>query len=151
LAFQRIPGVVETEVGYCGGQAVSPTYEEVMRGGTGHVQAVRVRYHPAAIAVEELLDFYWDFLVDPTQSDGQGDDVGPQFCTGVFVASESQLGAVLQAKQVWQKKFSKPLATRVEMLLASAWYPADPYLQQYLQGEQQSARKGDITPIRQYG
>jgi len=71
LAFQRVPGVVETEVGYCQGLKKNPTYEEVCSGSTGHAEAVRVTYDTTAIRYEDLLTVFWD-IIDPTAINRQG-------------------------------------------------------------------------------
>ena len=78
LAFQRVPGVVKTEVGYTQGTKANPTYEEVCSGITGHAEALQIKYDPKVVSYEELLTVYWDRL-DPTTRNRQGNDVGTQY------------------------------------------------------------------------
>jgi peptide-methionine (S)-S-oxide reductase len=89
LAFQRVPGVCLTEVGYCNGNKKNPTYEEVCTGLTGHAEAVKVVFDTSAIKFEDLLTVFWD-LIDPTQLNQQGNDVGTQYRTGIYYQTEDQ-------------------------------------------------------------
>jgi methionine-S-sulfoxide reductase len=148
LAFQRVPGVCSTEVGYCNGTKKNPTYEEVCSGLTGHAEAVKVVYDTSAIKFEDLLTVFWD-LIDPTQLNQQGNDVGTQYRTGIYYQNEDQKVIALRSKDVIQKKYSHPVVT--EVVLLSSWYRAEEYHQQYLAKGGQCSRTGDTTPIRCYG
>lgn len=148
LAFQRVPGVVRTEVGFTQGTKKNPTYEEVCTGMTGHTEAVQVTFDTTALKYEDLLTVFWD-LIDPTQLNGQGNDTGSQYRTGIYYHNDSQKDAAFQSRDVEQKKLSKPIVT--EILRATEWFPAEEYHQQYLQKGGQCARTGDLTPIRCYG
>ena len=77
MAFQRVPGVVETEVGYTQGIKKFPTYEEVCTGSTGHAEAVKIVYDKNAVTFDHLLTVFWD-IHDPTTKNRQGGDVGTQ-------------------------------------------------------------------------
>jgi len=148
MAFQRIPGVVSTEVGYTQGMKKNPTYEEVCTGSTGHTEAVKVVYDTMAVTYDDLLTVFWD-IHDPTTKNRQGGDVGTQYRSGVYYLNEAQRVAALSSRDRAQKKFVAPIVT--EIAPAAEWYAAEQYHQQYLQKGGQCARKGSLEPIRCYG
>lgn len=148
LAFQRVPGVISTTVGYAQGSGAPPTYAQVVSGKTDYVQAVQVTFAESALDLETLLDFYWS-LIDPTALNYQGDDAGPQFRSGIYHHTDAQRTMAERSRDAQQRNFSSPIATEIAPL--GAWIPAEEYLQQYLEKEGQSATKGDVTPIRHYG
>ncbi len=126
LAFQRVPGVLKTEVGYTGGTTKNPSYEQVCSGQTGHTEAVQVNYNPSVIDYDELLTVYWDRL-DPTTRNRQGGDVGTQYRSGIYYFSEEQKKKALTSRDTEQKKYTSPIVT--EILPASKWYPGEDYHQ----------------------
>lgn len=148
LAFQRVPGVVKTEVGYTQGSKSKPTYEDVCSGTTGHVEAVQVIYDVSAIKYEDLLTVFWD-LIDPTTKNRQGNDVGSQYRTGIYYHNDEQYNAAFRTLKDQQNIYPDPIVT--EILKASNWYPAEEYHQQYLSKGGQCSRTGDLSPIRCYG
>src|SRR5690349_10672261 len=77
-SFRRLPGVLETSVGYTGGHKANATYREVCGGGTGHAEAVQLRFDPEQIPYEKLLELFWE-MHDPTTLNRQGPDVGSQY------------------------------------------------------------------------
>lgn len=83
--FERTPGVVAAVSGFAGGRVASPTYEQVVRGGTGHLEAVQVTFDPARISYRQLVDRFW-LTIDPTDPDGQFCDRGPAYATAVFAS-----------------------------------------------------------------
>ena len=87
--FQSKPGVLNAVSGYMGGTKNNPTYEEVCSGNTGHLEAVEISYNPAVVSYEELTKFFFE-IHDPTQSNGQGPDIGPQYLSAVFYSSEEE-------------------------------------------------------------
>src|SRR5690606_28209049 len=87
--FWQLPGVYSTAVGYAGGYTPNPTYEEVCTGYTGHNEVVRIVYDPARISYEDLLRTFWESH-DPTQGMRQGNDVGTQYRSGIYVYDEEQ-------------------------------------------------------------
>jgi peptide-methionine (S)-S-oxide reductase len=131
--FWSIPGVIVTAVGYAGGITPNPTYEEVCSGRTGHNEAVFVVFDPKRVSYEELLKAFFESH-DPTQGMRQGNDVGTQYRSGIYVTSEAQRRAAESAKrsydQALREKGFDPITT--EILPAPAFYFAEDYHQQYL-------------------
>ncbi len=127
--FDQVPGVISTTSGYTGGQKVNPTYEDVSAGGTGHVESVKVVYHPKEVSYQKLLDVYWH-NIDPTRNDGQFCDSGSQYRPVIFYTNEEQkkLAENYKQKLIEQDKL-KPIL--VEILPAQAFYPAEEYHQDY--------------------
>ena len=131
--FWSIPGVIVTAVGYAGGPTPNPTYEEVCSGRTGHNEAVLVVYDPKLVSYQELLKAFFESH-DPTQGMRQGNDVGTQYRSGIYVFSEHQRQAAEAAKHA----FDAVLKTRgfgpitTEILPAPIFYFAEDYHQQYL-------------------
>jgi len=147
LAYQRLEGVLKTGVGYIGGTTTNPNYKAVCSGSTGHAEAVQVQFNPAVISYEKLLDVFWK-KHDPTQADGQGNDKGSQYRSAIFYHSDAQKEIAEKSKAALQKTKSAPIVT--EITLASHFYPAEEYHQQYLEKGGQCSRKGTTTPIRCY-
>jgi peptide methionine sulfoxide reductase msrA/msrB len=87
--FQEKAGVVEAVSGYMGGNVDNPTYEQVCAKGTGHLESVEVTYDPGQVSYEELAKFFFE-IHDPTQANGQGPDIGPQYLSAVFFSSDSE-------------------------------------------------------------
>jgi peptide-methionine (S)-S-oxide reductase len=131
--FWQVPGVVSTAVGYAAGLTPNPTYEEVCSGMTGHNEVVRVVYDPAQVSYEQLLRVFWESH-DPTQGMRQGNDVGTQYRSGIYVANEAQRAAAIASRDAFQAKLSEagygPITT--EILDAPPFYFAETYHQQYL-------------------
>ncbi len=126
-------GVHVTAVGYAGGLTPNPTYEEVCSGRTGHNEVVLVVYDPKKVSYEALLKTFWESH-DPTQGMRQGNDVGTQYRSGIYVTSPAQRGAAEASKAAYQKVLSAnrygPITT--EIVDAPEFYFAEDYHQQYL-------------------
>ncbi|VVA10860.1 PREDICTED: peptide methionine sulfoxide reductase [Prunus dulcis] len=153
LAFQRIPGVTKTEVGYTQGFLHNPTYEDVCTGTTKHSEVVRVQYDPKECNFETLLDLFWS-RHDPTTLNRQGNDVGTQYRSGIYFYTPEQEKAAQESLEQHQKKMNRKIVT--EILPAKKFYRAEEYHQQYLAkggrfGFKQSTEKGCNDPIRCYG
>jgi peptide-methionine (S)-S-oxide reductase len=131
--FWNLPGVLVTAAGYAGGLTPNPTYEEVCSGRTGHNEVVLVVYDPKRVSYEELLKVFFESH-DPTQGMRQGNDVGTQYRSGIYYASEAQRSAAEAAKRAYgaalQARGLGPITT--EILPAPAFYFAEDYHQQYL-------------------
>ena len=129
-AFDRLEGVISTAVGYTGGTVENPTYEQVCAGGTGHVEAIEIVFDPARISLRELLETFWK-NIDPTQSNGQFADTGPQYRTVIFYQNEEQrLQAEASKRELEQSgRFGGRIATEIEP--AGNFYRAEAHHQEY--------------------
>ena len=129
-AFRRIRGVRATSVGYTGGHAPRPTYEQVCDGRTGHAEAVRVEYDPAIVSYEALLDAFWR-AHDPTQVNRQGPDIGEQYRSAIFAHGADQERAALASRAAVAARLPCPVATAIEP--AGDYWPAEDYHQQFFE------------------
>ena len=131
-AFQQVPGVVATTVGYSAGRTKNPTYRDVCSGTTGHAETVLAEYDPSRVSYEQLLDVFWENH-DPTQLDRQGPDVGEQYRSVIFFHTPAQETAARAAKERLEAsgRFRRPIVT--EITRASEFWPAEDYHQKYLQ------------------
>jgi peptide-methionine (S)-S-oxide reductase len=131
--WQMGDGIWVTAVGYAGGITPNPTYEEVCTGRTGHNEVVLVVFDPKKISYETLLNTFWESH-DPTQGMRQGNDIGSQYRSGIYVNSPAQRRAAEASKQAYQTVLSAngygPITT--EILDAPPFYFAEDYHQQYL-------------------
>jgi peptide-methionine (S)-S-oxide reductase len=131
--FWQTPGVYSTQVGYAAGSTPNPTYREVCSGRTGHAEVVRVVYDPSKVSYEELLRVFWENH-DPTQGMRQGNDVGTQYRSGIYVADEAQARAAKASRDAYQAGLTAAGlgAITTELLPAPTFYYAEDYHQQYL-------------------
>ncbi|QKD81554.1 peptide-methionine (S)-S-oxide reductase MsrA [Thermoleptolyngbya sichuanensis A183] len=131
--FWQQEGVYSTSVGYAGGITPNPTYQEVCSGLTGHNEVVRVVYAPSVISYEDLLKVFWESH-DPTQGMRQGNDVGTQYRSGIYVYSEAQRQAAEASLQRYQAALKSEGygSITTEILDAPEFYYAEDYHQQYL-------------------
>lgn len=130
-AFRRVPGVVDTAVGYCGGTLAQPSYEDVCTDTTGHAEVVEVTYDPAKVSFEHLLDVFWT-IHDPTQLNRQGPDMGTQYRSAIFYHDDEQQVAAQASRTRKEQsgRFPRPIAT--EIVPASTFWRAEEYHQKYL-------------------
>lgn len=131
-AFRRVPGVAETAVGYTGGTTEAPNYKEVCSGTTGHAEVVQLKFEPAGVSYDQLLDLFWQ-LHDPTQLNRQGPDFGTQYRTAIFYHSPEQEAAATASKERLERsgRHSKPVVT--EIVPAATFTLAEDYHQQYFE------------------
>jgi peptide-methionine (S)-S-oxide reductase len=131
--FWKLPGVYATAVGYAGGFTPNPTYEEVCTGQTGHTEVVRVIYDPAKVSYQQLLRVFWESH-DPTQGMRQGNDVGTQYRSAIYVADEEQRRAAEESRRAYQGELGAAGRGMIttEILDVPAFYYAEDYHQQYL-------------------
>lgn len=127
--FDRLNGVIATEVGYAGGKKASVTYEEVCAGGTGHTEVCRVEYDPDVITYDQLLTAFFH-MHDATQVNRQGPDVGYQYRSVIFTHDEAQKQAAERAIQTLEEQGMR-IATAVEP--ATTYCPAEDYHQKYFE------------------
>ena len=128
--IRKLPGVIDTAVGYTGGTLANPTYEYVKKGSTGHAETVEIQFDPAKISYDELLDFFFR-VHDPTTKNRQMNDAGTQYRSTIFVHNEAQREAARRAIERNQPRWPKPIAT--EIADATTFWPAEDYHQDYLQ------------------
>jgi peptide-methionine (S)-S-oxide reductase len=126
-------GIHVTAVGYAGGYTPNPTYQEVCTGRTGHNEVVLVVYDPSKISYERLLKTFWENH-DPTQGMRQGNDVGTQYRSGIYVFTPAQRAAAAASKAMYEKALAANRfdAITTEILDAPEFYFAEDYHQQYL-------------------
>lgn len=125
--IQEQKGVYSVVSGYMGGELKNPTYEDVCSGGSGHLEIVKVSYDPLEITYEELTKFFFE-IHDPTQSDGQGPDIGYQYRSGIFYSNVSEKDIVLKIIAILEKK-GYEIVTSVEEV--TTFWKAEDYHQDY--------------------
>ena len=131
--FWQLPGVYTTAVGYAGGHTPNPSYEEVCSGRTGHTEVVLVVYDPKKVSFEKLLKIFWESH-DPTQGMRQGNDVGTQYRSAIYVASPAQKREAEELRKTYEAalKAKDYGAVTTEIADAPPFYYAEDYHQQYL-------------------
>jgi peptide-methionine (S)-S-oxide reductase len=129
-AFEKVPGVVSAVSGYLDGKTKNPTYEQVSSGLTGHTEGVEVKFDPAKVSYEKLLDVFW-LNHDPTTLDRQFCDGGSQYRPGIYWHDEAQKKAAEASKAKYEKlkAFKQPIVTPI--VKASQFWPAEDYHQDY--------------------
>jgi peptide-methionine (S)-S-oxide reductase len=129
-AFRKVPGVVETAVGYSGGHTANPSYREVCTDKTGHAEVVRVDYDPRKVTYGQLLDVFWS-IHDPTTRNRQGPDVGSQYRSAIFYFTPEQQQAARTSRKKLDRsgKLLRPIVT--EITAAGPFYRAEESHQRY--------------------
>ncbi|MFF3866966.1 peptide-methionine (S)-S-oxide reductase MsrA [Micromonospora sp. NPDC001898] len=131
--FWTLPGVLTTSAGYAGGTTPNPTYEEVCSGRTGHAEVVQVVYDPTVISYEDLLKVFWENH-DPTQGMRQGNDVGTQYRSAIYVTGDDQLAAAQASRDAFAPIVARAgkgeITTEIDRL--GDYYFAEDHHQQYL-------------------
>jgi peptide-methionine (S)-S-oxide reductase len=148
-AFRQLPGVRDTEVGFCGGTVAHPSYEQVASGTTGHAQVVRVDYDPAAISYEALLEVFWR-IHDPTQHHRQGPDIGPQYRSVIFALDDAQRRAAEAYREALARSGAHGAPLCTEIVPAGPFYRAEEHHQRYYEKRGEMARSllGGTPPLR---
>jgi peptide-methionine (S)-S-oxide reductase len=128
--FRRVPGVVETAVGFMGGTLANPTYEDVCTGRTGHTEVVQVTYDPEKVSYRDLLNVFWN-AHDPTTLNRQGPDIGTQYRSVIFFHTPEQEAAARESKEEMDrsKRFKRSIVTAIQP--AGEFWRAEEYHQQY--------------------
>ena len=131
--YWQVPGVWSTSVGYAGGSTPHPTYDEVCSGHTGHTEAVRVVFDPAKVSYADLVKKFFE-IHDPTQGMRQGNDVGTQYRSAIYVGSPEEEAAALASRDAFQQRLTEAgygeITTEITPL--GEFYYAEDYHQQYL-------------------
>ena len=130
--IRKLPGVIGTTVGYTGGTLPNARYEDVKTGRTGHAESIAIEFDPDRISYEEILRYFFR-LHDPTTPNRQGNDVGTQYRSAIFVHDEAQRATAERVKKEVEAsgKWTRPIAT--EIVAATDFWPAEDYHQDYLQ------------------
>ena len=126
--YEQVRGVVAVESGYCNGHVPQPSYEQVCQGDTGHVEVVRLRFDPAAVSLRELLEIFF-VIHDPTTLNRQGNDVGPQYRSGIYWHSPDQAALASQVLDELRQTLGDGLVT--ELLPEQNYSTAEAYHQHY--------------------
>ncbi len=126
--FNQIKGVLETTVGYSGGNLKNPTYEKVLSGTTGHSEAIKITFNPDIVVYKDLLIELLS-VIDPTNEIGQFCDIGSQYEPKVFYLSDEQKKLAEKAVEILEGFLKKKLA--VKIVKFKNFYPAEPYHQKY--------------------
>jgi len=115
--FVKVRGVTDVESGYCNGQTVAPSYEDVCTGRTGHNEVVKLQYDPEQISVRDLLEIFF-VIHDPTTMNRQGNDVGTQYRSGIYftTSGQAEVARALIAELTASKAFGQPIVTEVRAL-----------------------------------
>jgi peptide-methionine (S)-S-oxide reductase len=132
-AFWQTPGVWSTAVGYAGGFTPNPTYEEVCTGLTGHAEVVQVVFDPAVVSYQDLLKVFWESH-DPTQGYRQGNDIGTQYRSAIYVRDDMQRKAAEETLAMYEERLRRAGYGEIttEIAAAGEFYYAEDYHQQYL-------------------
>ena len=126
--FERLPGVLTVTSGYAGGHTANPTYKQVCTGTTGHAEITEIKFDPAKISYDRLLEVFWQ-AHDPTTLNRQGADEGTQYRSIILYHDENQKRMAEESKKRAQADFRHPIVT--EIVPMKTFYPAEDYHQQY--------------------
>ena len=131
--FDRVQGVLDVESGYCNGQTLNPSYEQVCSGRTGHAEVVLVAFDPERTSYDEMLRIFWEGH-DPTQGMRQGNDRGTQYRSAIYTADDAQAAAAKASRDMYQELLSAGGYGTIttEIAPAGPFYYAEAYHQQYL-------------------
>ena len=125
--FDECPGVVETEVGYAGGLLENPNYQQVCAGNSGHFEVVKVEFDPDVISYKNLTKYFFE-IHDPTQANGQGNDIGEQYLSAIFYQNDEQKN---QAIDLINELKNRGFDVVTELIPAMKFWPAEEHHQSY--------------------
>jgi peptide-methionine (S)-S-oxide reductase len=134
--FWQLTGVIETSVGYMGGNRANPSYEQVCTGVTGHAEMVHVLFDPTQISYQRLLEEFWT-MHDPTSLNQQGGDIGTQYRSSIYATTAEQLAQATKSRDLYQAELTKvgfdPIVSEILSADGVEYYLAEEYHQKYLQ------------------
>ena len=132
--FDQWDGIEKVTSGYMGGHIDNPTYEQVKKGDTGHLEVVQIEFDPTIFTYEQMLDIFW-MQIDPTDDGGQFHDRGEQYTTAIFVHSDEQRAKAEASKAALAAsgRFKKPIVTPIRD--PETFYIAEDYHQDYYKKE----------------
>ena len=133
--FWQLTGVIETSVGYMGGNRPNPSYEQVCTGVTGHAEMVHVLFDDEAISYQRLLEEFWT-MHDPTSLNQQGGDIGTQYRSSIYVTTTEQMNQAIKSRDLYQDVLTKagldPIVTEILSADGVEYFLAEEYHQKYL-------------------
>ena len=127
--FRQLAGVIQTEVGYAGGESNNTSYEEICTGKTGHAETIKIIYDEKIISYEKLLEIFFK-IHDPTQKDMQYPDMGTQYRSEIFYENERQKSTAEKYKKLFNKKFDGKIETNISKI--KNYCKAEEYHQKYI-------------------
>ena len=130
VKFNKLDGVLKTEVGYCGGNSSETNYKEVCTGSTNHAEVVKLEFDPELISYEKIIKFFYE-IHDPTTLNSQGPDFGTQYRSEIFYLNEQQKQIAEKITNDKNKKFLSKIVTKIS--LVKNYCPAEEYHQKYLE------------------
>ena len=130
IKFGKLEGIVNTEVGYCGGNSAITSYEEVCSGSTNHAEVVKLEFDPKKISYEKILQYFFE-IHNPTTLNAQGPDIGTQYRSEIFYINEYQMKIAEKIIEEKNKKFSGKVVTKLSKL--NNYCKAEDYHQKYLE------------------
>ena len=128
--FKKIPGVLNTKVGYSGGNTENPTYESVCYENTNHAEVIEIEFDTNQLPYEDLLSHFWK-CHDPTSKDRQGPDIGAQYRSIIFYYNDEQKNSAEKSRNKYQKEYSDTIVT--EIIKVQKFYQAEDYHQNYIE------------------
>ena len=128
--FKNKPGIIETEVGYAGGESSNVTYDQVCDGKTGHAEVVRLTFDEKLITYEKILDLFFK-MHDPTQKDMQYPDIGTQYRSEIFYENEIQKNIAIKVKEKINQEFNKKIETNISKI--KNYCKAEDYHQKFME------------------
>jgi peptide-methionine (S)-S-oxide reductase len=133
--FWMLDGVIETSVGYMGGNTSTPSYEQVCTGSTGHAEMVAVTFDPSLISYDRLLEEFW-VMHDPTSLNAQGGDIGTQYRSAIYTSNEAQMASALASRDQYQGALTSAgldhIVTEIKSASGIEYFLAEEYHQKYL-------------------
>ena len=134
--FWKMAGVIDTSVGYMGGNTSNPSYEEVCTGRTGHAEMVKVDFDPNLVSYQRLLEEFWT-MHDPTSLNAQGGDIGTQYRSSIYTTSAEQMQTALASRDTYQSALDAAgldqIVTEILPVQDTKYYLAEEYHQKYLE------------------
>jgi methionine-S-sulfoxide reductase len=128
--FKKIPGVLNTKVGYSGGNTENPTYESVCYENTNHAEVIEIEFDTNQLSYEYLLSHFWK-CHDPTTKDRQGPDIGAQYRSIIFYYNDEQKNSAEKSRNKYQKEYKDTIVT--EIIKVQKFYQAEDYHQNYIE------------------
>ena len=130
IKFSKLEGILKTEVGYCGGNTETTTYEQVCSGNTNHAEVVKLEFEPSKISYEEILNYFFEFH-DPTTLNSQGPDIGTQYRSEIFYINDDQKKIAEIVLEKYNQKYNGKIVTKISKV--NNYCKAESYHQKYLE------------------